>query len=681
MGAGSSFLSLLPEGGLEALLKDLEKRSKRITKKRTKATVTQTVEQPDGKTLEKRSDGSQRRISPDGTTVETFKDGSVLKKTANIVLCKFKDGSMLQVSDTGDVIEKTAEGTQVQLLENKTLLIVAHSDGRQLQWDIPAKTGTEEHPDGSKLEWNEEAGNRVELKADGTIITTYSDGCVITKSKDGTVEQANPDGTRICSFADGRRTQYNADGSRIEFFPDGSRVDYRADGVVIKQGNVAKAKKGINWEGAAAKARNRSDSEMYPSDEDMLDSYSDSEFEDAAFDANDAVASGSFIVRGARFKDKKGKGLSNIETKILKEALSVIPYEMGLDVSARDVVITAEPAGKNALKVSYRMRLDEGECDWEMAEEVFDEIEESLTEKGGTVFANALARTSKELRYTRWLTDKFAVSYASADSKLDIPPGWRPEEEDVVQVGHEDEGKGHAGLADIADIASGKSKESAKMAKLRRKLRRASKFKTLQGSIKIKGVSGMDFDRSNHHNNALREGLKEIFKHLGLNESNLRIKLTNVLDSPRKDGLDSASVDYHVTLRGNAKDQAENVVASLKQVFGDSKARKKFLTNYWDRIPPDVGVSPSRRKRSKSKSREESGEVKGEEKRSKRDKKRKKKNRSRSSDPGGESSSAIDSDSSPTYKSALSALASSMLQAQEEESVPAAEERRMFPSL
>jgi len=542
MGVGSSFLDLLPEGGVAELVKDLDKKASRISKKRTKASVVQTIEQPDGKVLEKRSDGSQRRISPDGSSVETFKDGSVLKKTSHIVLCKFKDGSMLQISDTGDIIKKDTDGTQLQLLENKTLIIVAHADGRQLQWDIEAKTGTEDHPDGRKLEWNEEAGNRVELKVDGTIITTYSDGCVITKSPDGQLEQANPDGTRIVSHSDGKRVQFNADGSRIEFFPDGSRVDYRADGVVIKQGSAAQGKalnNGIDWENAhstSTRSRKGSVGEALSDDDD--DDYSDSDFEDAEFGENDAVVRGGFVLRGARFKDPKN--LSNIETKILKEALSVIPYEMGLDVNAKDVVITAEPAGQGAMKIAFAMRLDAEECDAEMAEEVLDEIEESLTEKAGTVFANSLARTAKELNYARWLTDRFACSYVSKETKLEIPPSWKPAEEDSgPDVVAESSGGGHATLADIADIASGKSKDSLRLAKLKRKMKRATKFKTLQGSIKIKGVSGSDFDKSNHHHKALHEGLKEIFQHLGLNESNLRIKLTNVLDAPRKDGLDS----------------------------------------------------------------------------------------------------------------------------------------------
>ena len=205
------------------------------------------------------------------------------------------------------------------------------------------------------------------------------------------------------------------------------------------------------------------------------------------------------------------------------------------------IKFSTESGKKGDMKISFQIRLDQEECDAEMAEEVFEEVEESLTEKGGTVFANALSRTAKQLHYSRWLTDSFAISYASASSSLTVPPSWKTEEEN--EVVEEDHDKGHAQMADLADVVTGKSSMTA--AKLKRKLRRASKFKTLQGSIKIKGVSGSDFDRSNHHNNALREGLKEIFQHLGLNESNLRIKLTNVLDVVRKDGIDSVrSVVY-----------------------------------------------------------------------------------------------------------------------------------------
>lgn len=539
MGVGSSFLDQLPEGGVDALIKDLDKRAKRISKKRSKSTVVQSIEQPDGKILEKRSDGSQRRVSPDGTSVETFKDGSVLKKTKNIVLCKFEDGSMLQISDLGDIIQKDKEGTQLQLLENQTLLILAHADGRQLQWDVKLKTGTEDRPDGSKLEWNEDAGNRVELLVDGTIITTYSDGCVITKQADGKLEQANPDGTRIISFPDGRRIQYNADGSRIEFFPDGSRVDYRADGVVIKQGSAAQAKmlnNGVNWDLAAHSASVAGDDQSYNDD---FSQFSDSEFEDAEVGENDALVKGSFVLRGGRFQDPKK--LNNVETKILKEALSVIPYEMGLDVNARDVLITAEPGTNGTMKIMYAIRLSADECDVEMAEEVHEEVEESLTEKGGTVFTNSLARTAKELNYARLLTDSFSTSYSSAESDLTIPDSWKREEVNEPTVVNEGTGDSST-LGNIADIAMGKSKGSGKLSAMRRKLRRANKFKTLQGSIKIKGVSGSDFDRSNHHNKALRAGLCDIFQHLGLNESNLRIKLTNVLDSPRKDGKDCVRI-------------------------------------------------------------------------------------------------------------------------------------------
>ena len=89
-------------------------------------------------------------------------------------------------------------------------------------------------------------------------------------------------------------------------------------------------------------------------------------------------------------------------------------------------------------------------------------------------------------------------------------------------------------------------------------------------------------------------------------------------------------MDYHVTLRGNARDQAEEVVKSLKQVFGDSKHRKKFLTDYWSRIPESVGTSPQRKKRSKDKgeSKHASPEAKGgEEKRKHRKDKKSKKDK------------------------------------------------------
>ena len=406
--------------------------------------------------------------------------------------------------------------------------------------------------------------------------------------------------------------RHNADGSRIEFFPDGSRVDYRADGVVIKQGSAAQGKvvnNGIDWDTAknSSGGRARKGSVEVPSDEDEDDDYSDSDFEDAEVGETDAVVSGGFVVRGANFKNPK-EGLSKVETKILKEALSVIPYEMGLDVTAKDVIITAEPgSAKGTMKISFKMRLDQEECDAEMAEEVYEEVEESLTEKGGTVFANSLARTAKELHYARWLTDNFACSFVSADSALkvrlvgcreregggdrrerererehrgcvrflwglrafvsgiegrvrvpflltvlclvcvglpaQVPESWKPAETGEVEVEAES-GAGSSGLADLASVAAGKSKSSLKMLKMQRKLKRASKFKTLQGSIKIKGVCGSDFDRSNHHHNALTLGLKDIFQHLGMNESNLRIKLTNVLDAPRKDGLASVSVRH-----------------------------------------------------------------------------------------------------------------------------------------
>lgn len=128
-----------------------------------------------------------------------------------------------------------------------------------------------------------------------------------------------------------------------------------------------------------------------------------------------------------------------------------------------------------------------------------------------------------------------------------------------------------------------------------------------------------------------------------------------------------ASVDYHVTLRGNARDRAEAVVLSLKKVFGDSKARKRFLSNYWGRIPESVGVSPKRKKRSKEskhsspkhsspkhrESKEGGGDARDEEKRSKKDKKDKKrdKKKRRSSNAG---PSDFDSDSETASPSSSS---------------------------
>ena len=142
-------------------------------------------------------------------------------------------------------------------------------------------------------------------------------------------------------------------------------------------------------------------------------------------------------------------------------------------------------------------------------------------------------------------------------------------------------------------------------------------------------------------------------------------------------------MDYIVTLRGNAREQAGSVVTSLKEVFGDSKARKRFLTSYWGRIPPEVGVSPSRRRR-KDREKGAASEAKGEEKRNKKDKKDKKrdkkdkKNRHRSP-----TTSDVDSDSSPSNRKSrnspmngLSQLASQMLKADEEKT-----DSRMFPAL
>jgi hypothetical protein len=73
---------------------------------------------------------------------------------------------------------------------------------------------------------------------------------------------------------------------------------------------------------------------------------------------------------------------------------------MGLDINTRDVLITAEaqPGQPGVMKIRFQLRLNSEECDAEMAEEVKEEVEESLTEKGGTVFANCLARTAKELK-------------------------------------------------------------------------------------------------------------------------------------------------------------------------------------------------------------------------------------------------------------------------------------------
>lgn len=151
-----------------------------------------------------------------------------------------------------------------------------------------------------------------------------------------------------------------------------------------------------------------------------------------------------------------------------------------------------------------------------------------------------------------------------------------------------------------------------------------------------------------------------------------------------------------MTLRGNAKDQAEAVVSSLKKVFGDSTERKKFLSNYWNRIPPEVGVSPSRKKRSKSSSPHKSAktdpfaglgsEAKDEAKRGKRGKKDKKKRDKKRRSSGARGSESDSSDISPksgerfSAMNMLSSLASAILQDQTIENEPK-EQNRMLPVL
>ena len=108
-------------------------------------------------------------------------------------------------------------------------------------------------------------------------------------------------------------------------------------------------------------------------------------------------------------------------------------------------------------------------------------------------------------------------------------------------------------------------------------------FKTLRGSVVIKGTTSDEFQNSHTMFQALQDVLQQILVSTGIEPKELRLKLTHSVDKASiKVGRTSCQVFYRIRLRGEAKNVAEAIVMSLQHTFSDKAQRQKFLDRFWE---------------------------------------------------------------------------------------------------
>eukprot|EP00750_Incisomonas_marina_P020743 INCI4079.4.p1 GENE.INCI4079.4~~INCI4079.4.p1 ORF type:complete len:1082 (-),score=194.22 INCI4079.4:31-3219(-) len=318
--------------------------------------------------------------------------------------------------------------------------------------------------------------------------------------------------------------------------------------------------------------------------------------------------SGKFSLCGSKLSDLD---INQDVTAIVENAICDIPYELGLDPNACkiSVQISQLDDGKRYL-VQYKLDLEE--CDDATELEVRQELESEISGKGN--FIHALIRKAKAanclaLRGVGSVEDcevdelqrsqrrRGSRRGSAGMERLDtVAPATHVEASGRRTVGNTVEAKLGATSKSIdtaRDSKGGKRQEGKGSSKRQGGLSllgitgamvaSGKLFKTLRGSVVIKGTTSQEFQQSHTMFQALQDVLQKILVSTGIEPRELRLKLTHSVDKASiKAGRSACQVFYRIRLRGEAKNVAEAIVLSLKHTFSDRTQRKKFLDGFWE---------------------------------------------------------------------------------------------------
>merc|ERR1719460_2896760 len=278
---------------------------------------------------------------------------------------------------------------------------------------------------------------------------------------------------------------------------------------------------------------------------------------------DDVVArvSGGVILSGVN-EDVSKKTLINA----FKGTMADIPYELGFHTSPNDVLITKEDLKGDQMHLDFEIVLGKDDvAGQENLEELVSELNGAMGKHGGREMLSALKRKNQELGDGSLDNAKMKLTVVKELQASMVGDGAIAQADEVAAESDSNKGVSSIGLLNTLTA----------LVKARTKF--SSLFKTMKGSVNLKGVKAEEFDASASMHKALKDALMTILMNLGLSRQNARIKLMNAKNVT----ADKVTVSYRIRLRSDAKDLAEAVLQALKKTFSEKSSRTEFLEGFW----------------------------------------------------------------------------------------------------
>jgi len=273
-----------------------------------------------------------------------------------------------------------------------------------------------------------------------------------------------------------------------------------------------------------------------------------------------AKVSGAVILNGLN-EDVSKKTLVNA----FKGTMADIPYELGFHTSPNDVQILRDDLKGDQMHLDFEIMLGKEDVKQkENLDELVQELNGAMSKNGGREMLSALKRKNQELG--DGALDNANMTLTVVNELTATMMTEEDEETDAISKDTDSE----AGISSIGLLTA-----LSTLVKARTKF--SSLFKTMKGSVNLKGVKAEEFDASASMHKALKDALMTILLNLGLSRQNARIKLMDA----KNVSSDKITVSYRIRLRSDAKDLAEAVLQALKKTFSEKSSRTKFLEGFW----------------------------------------------------------------------------------------------------
>ena len=271
--------------------------------------------------------------------------------------------------------------------------------------------------------------------------------------------------------------------------------------------------------------------------------------------------SGAVILNGLN-EDVSKKTLVNA----FKGTMADIPYELGFHTSPNDIQILQDDLKGDQMHLDFEIMLGKEDVKQkENLDELVQELNGAMSKNGGREMLSALKRKNQELGDGALDNANMTLTIVK-ELHATMMTGEDEAEETLPQE------TGGAGISSIGLLSTLSSLVKAKT-------KFSSLFKTMKGSVNLKGVKAAEFDASASMHKALKDALMMILLNLGLSRQNARIKLMDAKNVPNTP--DKITVSYRIRLRSDAKDLAEAVLQALKKTFSEKSSRTQFLEGFW----------------------------------------------------------------------------------------------------